>query len=1114
MLTFILGPSGSGKSRRMLAELRTRAENGQRSLLIVPEQFTSSTEGTLYHILGDSLSAYVESYSFTSLAEALLRRYGGAAVETLSEAGRALLVRRAADSLLDKVVYYNRQRRSAAFCEKAAQTIEELKSAGITPDQLAAYARLPGADREKLEELSLIYGSYEAQLAQTAMDPGDRQQLAAQMLDASFFAGRAVYMDEFDTFNAPKRALLAAMLPVADVTVCLCCDGEQDTAGGMGLFSGVQRVIAGLKRMAADANVPTRTVVLTEDKRHAGVPALAELNLLLADPTYTPDCTVDPADPAIVCYAAANRQAEAKAVAAAIAVRARAGVPYSRMAVICRDTAGYLGALRYEFRLQGIPLFCDEATTPENTAPARAVHAALDLARGGVSSRSLLRLLKTGLVDLPEQQQCALENYAYTWPLRAADWREPFTRSAAGYAGTDKEQDRQTLADAEAARAFVMERVADFLPRTKNVGAAALTKQLYLFLQALGAEDTLNALAETLRAQGRLPEADEVLREWNVVMGLLNQLALLLGDEVLAPADYAELFTLLLRTTDMGHIPQSLDSVILTTAGRMRLPETDAVFVVGLLEGEFPQTPGDQGLLTHADRDLMIHQGAELPDCFENKVLREGICFYKALTVSQRFLWLSWPGAAHAEDTDPASAALAPVLNLLQAPFVQPTAAELAAAPAAALDVLGVLTQDPAQSAAGAAVRTALDEAEKTGELSTGYAAVVRIAQDDPDAPTKVQNTAALEKLLGRELRISPTRFEKYQTCPFGYFLQYILRAAPRQKAELAPNISGTLTHWVLENALRRQGAAFKDLTPEELQALVDSLVDEYVTANLPGATVRMQYLVERIRRNLVNLLGFIQRDLRQSGFQPVAFELRIDDRPGDDPDAPRIEPVRLDDGAGHTIRVVGTVDRVDAMPLPGDGRTYLRVVDYKTGGKDFQLKEVYCGLDCQMLLYLFTLERNGDSLFPAPAAAGVEYLLADPAPESVPRQEVSGEEADLQPTYPLNGLLLDNESIYRAMDTRGTGEFVPLNFSAKTGRITNSKGRLADEAKLRRIRDHLDSLLTQMAQDLYSGEIDAKPLCSGARSPCTYCEFRMACRHRDGEHERTPAVPDEPFEE
>ena len=1111
MLNFILGPSGSGKSYQMLAELRARAERGERSILIVPEQFTSSTEGQLYRTLGDSLSAYVESYSFTSLAETLLRRYGGAAVPTLTEAGRALLLRRATDSLLDKVVYYNRQRRSAAFCEKAAQTINELKSAGVTPEMLAQYANAPGADREKLSELALIYNTYEGLLAQSAMDPGDRQQRAAERLDAAFFAGRAVYIDEFDTFNAPKRALLAAMLPVADVTVCLCCDGEQDTAGGMGLFSGAKNVVNTLKRMAADAAIPTHTVVLSDDRRHADAPALAELNLLLADPAYTPDVTVDPAHPAITYHAAASRQAEAKAVAAEIAARARQGTPYSRMAVICRNADQYLAPLRYEFRLQNIPLFCDEATSPENTAPARAVHAALDLLRG-VSSRSVLRLLKTGLVDLPDTQQCALENYAYTWRLTAADWRVPFTRSAAGYAGHDTEQDKRTLADAEAARAFIMEQVADFIAKASGAPAAALTKQIFIFLQALGAEKTLDRLARELRTQGRLPAADEVLREWNTVMGLLDQLARLLGNEILPPADYAELFTLLLRTTDMGHIPQSLDSVIVTTAGRMRLPETDAVFVVGLLEGEFPQTPGDQGLLTHADRDMMMENGAELPDCFANKVLREGICFYKALTVARKYLWLSWPSAAHGEDTAPASAALAPVLQYLAVPPYAPTAAQLAAAPAAALDVLGLLSQQPGaeEAAAGAAVRAVLDA---NPALAPGYEAVRRAA-DTAGAEQRVENTEELEKLLGRGLRISPTRFEKYQNCPFGYFLQYIVKAAPRQKAELAPNISGTLTHWVLENALRRQGAAFKDLTPEELQALVDSLVDEYVTANLPGATVRMQYLVERIRRNLVNLLGFIQRDLRQSGFQPVAFELRIDDRPGDDPDAPRIEPVRLDDGAGHTIRVVGTVDRVDAMPLPGDGRTYLRVVDYKTGGKDFQLKEVYCGLDCQMLLYLFTLERNGDSLFPAPAAAGVEYLLADPAPESVPRQEVSGEEADLQPTYPLNGLLLDNESIYRAMDTKGTGEFVPLNFSAKTGRITNSKGRLADESKLRRIRDHLDGLLTQMAQDLYGGEIDAKPLCSGARSPCTYCEFRMACRHRDGEHERTPAVPDEPFEE
>ena len=44
MLTLLLGPSGSGKSGRLRRELKARAEAGLHSILVVPEQFTSSTE--------------------------------------------------------------------------------------------------------------------------------------------------------------------------------------------------------------------------------------------------------------------------------------------------------------------------------------------------------------------------------------------------------------------------------------------------------------------------------------------------------------------------------------------------------------------------------------------------------------------------------------------------------------------------------------------------------------------------------------------------------------------------------------------------------------------------------------------------------------------------------------------------------------------------------------------------------------------------------------------------------------------------------------------------------------------------------------------------------------
>lgn len=157
MLKLVLGASGSGKTTLLYARIRARAEAGKRSILLVPEQFTSSTEARIYRELGDALSGMVESYSFTSLAEHILAALGGAAVQTLTDAGRAVLVRRALEELQDNVHYYYRHRRSAAFCQMAAETIDELKSAGLSGQQLQELARDCGTESAKLGELALIF---------------------------------------------------------------------------------------------------------------------------------------------------------------------------------------------------------------------------------------------------------------------------------------------------------------------------------------------------------------------------------------------------------------------------------------------------------------------------------------------------------------------------------------------------------------------------------------------------------------------------------------------------------------------------------------------------------------------------------------------------------------------------------------------------------------------------------------------------------------------------------------------------------------------------------------------------------------------------------------------
>ena len=456
MLQLLLGGSGSGKTTLLYQRIRARAEKGEKSILLVPEQFTSSTEGRIHREMGDALSGLVESFSFTSLAEHILSAEGGSAVQTLSDAGRAVLVRRALEELQDNVHYYYRHRRSAAFCQMAAETIDELKSAGLSGRQLYELAQDCGTDSAKLSELALIFQGYETLLAGTGMDPSDRLELAASRLEAAlargelpeFLRDRAVFIDEFDTFNAPKKRLMGALLAsLPTVTVALCDDGTPLVPGDVSLFSGAKQVAAQLRQLArrngTEVAVPE---LLRRDVRHADAPGIAAAAQLLA----TGRCDPPPACPEIKLFAAPSREEEARAAAAAIRRLMRQGVRCGKVAVVCRDISKYRAAVKYEFRMADIPLYCDEPTTPEFSAPATAVRCLLAIARGAELTEQLTTLAKTGLCALTEEEVCALENYAYTWSPNAAAWRAPFEKNPRGFGDVEPtDEDRENLARAE-----------------------------------------------------------------------------------------------------------------------------------------------------------------------------------------------------------------------------------------------------------------------------------------------------------------------------------------------------------------------------------------------------------------------------------------------------------------------------------------------------------------------------------------------------------------------------------------------------------------------------------------------------------------------------------------
>ncbi len=1103
MLKLITGISGTGKTHCVLSCIKQHAQKKQNCLYIVPEQFSATAEMLMHRQMGDVLSAYVNVKSFTSFAESVLKIYGGTAVNTISDAGRIVAVRRACEQLIGELENYKAHIKNTNFCSMCADVIRELKTAGASPEHIAQISKSSGESGKKLMEISLIWKTYEVLLSGVALDTQDRINIAAQKIESDFLEDTYVFIDNFDGFTPPQYSLIEKLITAKECTVALCCDMQMDEDDASNLFAPVKNTAMRLIRMAQKQEVtvqmPQRQTV---NFRHINCERLKIANDILCgaysgvndDLGAIQSEKNEQINCGITLSLCDNVYEQCKLVAAQITKLVGSGEKYNDIAVICREADVYEQALKYEFELFDIPYFTDAVSTLEYTAHSCFLRTALLLCTKGINSEGILRLLKTGLCGYDASEIAALENYAYTWQLSAKDWQTPFEKSPSGFGEQSalSEEDEQILNIAEKLRCEVVPIINSFVQKLKysntnedeslkyKCTAVQISKALYDLLQSFNAEQNTLDMAEALEIEGVQNMQDEPRRTWNIVMSLFDEMNALLLDDIVQPLEYDELFALLLRAYDVGHVPLTQDVVVFTTADRMRLENPKHCFVLGCAEGEFPKIAGYSGLLTHEDRDNLVKNGIEMPGSFENRTMLEQMFFYRALTAPSKSLHLS--AIKEEKGGAPLCFELSGVVQHLNPQPPQLTIEDFAQTPNAALDVLSMnYREDNCETAAFVSALSSVGSAVKS--LGAMRSACV---------PTQffAQNLTAIQKLVGDSLTVSPTKIESYHKCKFSYFLQYVLRIRARKKAELSPLETGSLVHYILEHTLRKTGQSFLSLTQEELKVVAYEITQQYVEKNMPQNTKRFEYLIQRLKDGVLNLLLFLQKEQRQSSFKPIAFEQQIGTGDND-----AIKPLTLKTPSGKTVRVVGKIDRVDVMQ--SGERNYIRVVDYKTGDKMFSLDQVYCGLNIQMLFYLFMLCKKTYMQYENPIAAGVLYIQGDPATKPVKRND-----AQLPHTYMVDGLVLNDEIVLKGMDKEATGYYVPVTFG-KNGTVRASK-KLATLEQLGNIEKHIESTVIEMAKGIYQGEIEAVPLCTNSTDrPCNFCDYKDVCRHEDGVNER-----------
>jgi len=567
-------------------------------------------------------------------------------------------------------------------------------------------------------------------------------------------------------------------------------------------------------------------------------------------------------------------------------------------------------------------------------------------------------------------------------------------------------------------------------------------------------------------------------------MGLLDQMVALVGGETLTPEEYDELLLILVRNTEFGQTAQTMECVSFTTADRMRLDDIDYCFVVGLNEGSFPQQVGYSGLLTHLDRDALVAGGIEMPGSFENRSLMEEMFFYRALTSSGRALYLSWPARQGAENKA-MSAALEAVKQVLQPPPLALTAVQMAPTPAAAY--AGLAKGYRENTPLVASLYTAL-----AGQPAGSWASALQLldAVDNP-GDFRVADGGMIRRLMEQHMRLSATAAEGYYRCRFAYYMERILRTKERKKAEISPLESGTFVHYLLEQVISEAGADFKYCDDDRLREMTWRHAQAFSEAQLPDDTRRGVWRLEQIKGGALRLLCFLRDVALKSAFTIDATELTIGHA---ESGVPPLQVVAAD---GSSLELTGKIDRVDI--LREDGKTYLCIIDYKTGDKKFSLEEVYCGINMQMIIYMDTLCKNGDNRYPNPAPGAVLYLSGDPAPTSGGR--VGSEKAPFR----FDGLLLEDDGVIHAL-VGGNTEVLPVRFN-KDGSLRAGSSAVSAEV-FNNIQQHVENMLLEMVAGVQGGAFPARPLVQKSSRPCDYCAYRAACRHEDGLNETELSAP------
>ena len=630
---FIIGRAGTGKTERCfraIVDAASRDPLGPPIWWIVPKQATFQAERELTCNSGLDGFCRVRVVSFEQLGEQILADCGGAAIPQVTPAGRQMVLGHLLRTLADKLQFFNSVARQAGLAKELDATFAEFERCGkdvadlklLVSDLETSSSDDPQARAltAKFRDLHLLYDAYTKYLGQERLDPHRRlEQVLNCIENCRMVQGADVYVDGFYEFNDFERRTLAGLAKVcAKIEIALLLDPASPVINDphkipddMSLFHRTEETYQRLWFTFHEEELEIAPPVLLKDAKRFSTPTLVHAEKFLFS---TPACRLQPACQ-VELSVAPDRRAEVDAAARKIREWMLDGIRLRDIVVLARNLEDYAELIDASFREHAIPRwFLDRRQTAIHHPLPQVVRAVFQLALHNWPHDAMMTLLKSGLCKLDLNQADEVENYVLTHRIRGVEWmsKEPwrYVRSKLTR-GEDSElapAEQFELERIDALRRMVVDAIRPFIARITSQSTLPIRQYISELFALLERFEVRKSLLEWINETKELEQRSEHEQVWAELVKLLDQMADVMGNEPVSPADFLAILESGLEQFDLALTPQAIDQVLVGGVERTRTPAVRAAIVLGLNEGEFPRAPRDETILSDGERRTLKAQ--------------------------------------------------------------------------------------------------------------------------------------------------------------------------------------------------------------------------------------------------------------------------------------------------------------------------------------------------------------------------------------------------------------------------------------------------------------------------------------------------------------------------